>query len=63
MARYVISYDIGSSEQIVADKVEVQCDDGIQEYVFTSGTETIALVPRGNVLSVVRQDNAKAVEA
>lgn len=63
MAQYEIKYIDGGSETITAAKVNI--DDDSDVFVFHSNplrAEAIAIVPKINILSVVRHDDEQATD-
>jgi hypothetical protein len=60
MARYCITYDNGHDETVTATDVDL--DTSGDQYRFRDANgRTIALVPRGNVLSIILTEEPTAV--
>ncbi|MFJ3984427.1 hypothetical protein [Streptomyces fungicidicus] len=61
MARYTINYLTGHEETVTADGVEY--DTEASDYTFTGpdGRGVVAIVPAGNVLSIVLTEEPEAV--
>jgi hypothetical protein len=60
MARYRITYDNGYDETVTAVKVEKDVDEGQYRFTDANGRD-VALIPSGNVLSIILTEEPQAV--
>jgi len=62
MAQYLINYLDGETETVEADGVEYDIDARDYTLHGPDGRGVIALVPAGNVRSIVRQDDGAVTD-